>query len=102
VAGRRQEGGVRGQLRRGDAAVVDTPDPEFLKRLEDAVERLPRRTREIFLAHRVHDLSYSEIASRTGLSVRQVKRHMTKAILGIDRDLHEPPLRWWQRLFGLW
>jgi hypothetical protein len=30
--------------------------------------------REIFIAHRVHDMSYGEIAERTGLTVRQVER----------------------------
>jgi RNA polymerase sigma-70 factor (ECF subfamily) len=83
-------------------AVPDPVDPELLQRMEQAILTLPRRTRDIFIAHRVHDLSYDEIAARTGLSVRQVQRHMAKAILGIDHALEGPPRRWWERLLGIW
>jgi hypothetical protein len=44
------------------------PDPVTLKRLERAVRKLPRLQREIFLALRLDDLSYDEIAERTGLT----------------------------------
>jgi RNA polymerase sigma-70 factor (ECF subfamily) len=60
---------------------------------------LPKLQREIFAAHRVHDLSYEEIGRRTGLSVRQVERHMAKAIYKIALQMEGYPLRWWQRLF---
>lgn len=76
-------------------------DPEFLERLNQAIATLPRRDREIFLAHRVDGLSYQEIASRTGLSVRRVERHIARALYGIDRSLEGQPLRWWQRLLRL-
>jgi RNA polymerase sigma-70 factor (ECF subfamily) len=77
------------------------PDPELLKKLERAMLKLPRPTREIFLAHRLDDMSYQEIADRTGLSVREVERHMARAICAIDRSLNGPPVRWWERWFGL-
>jgi len=51
-------------------------DAELLRRLEDAVASMPRKQREIFLAHRLDDMSYAEIARRTGLSVKQVERQM--------------------------
>lgn len=73
-------------------------DPELLKKLERAMLKLPRSTREIFLAHRLHDMSYREIADRTGLKVRQVERHMAKAIYRLCRELDDEPLRWWERL----
>jgi len=81
--------------------VADEPDPELLKRLEKAVKRLPRTTREIFLAHRLDDMSYQEMADRTGLSVRHVERHMARAIYRLCKDLDREPLRWWERLLGL-
>lgn len=77
----------------------DTPDPELLRRIERAMLNLPKLQREIFAAHRVHDLSYEEIGRRTGLSVRQVERHMAKAIYKIALQMEGYPLRWWQRLF---
>ena len=48
---------------------------------------LKPKTRAIFLAHRVHGLSYAEIANRTGLSVKGVEKQMSKAIAHLDRML---------------
>jgi len=75
------------------------PDPvpqELIDRLNAIARRMPRLTREIFLAHRLDDLSYEEIARRTGLSVQEVERHIARAILFLDRGLHEPPRPWWK------
>ena len=60
------------QRRRSD----ETP----LQRIERALWRLDRTTREIFLAHRLDDMSYTEIAERTGLSVPEVEHRMAKAM----------------------
>ncbi len=56
-----------------------------LRRLEDALFRLKPRTREIFLAHRIDGFSYAEIAARTGLSIKTVEMHMTRAIAFLDQ-----------------
>jgi RNA polymerase sigma factor (sigma-70 family) len=72
-------------------------DAEIRRRLERAMTRVPRTTREVFLAHRLDDMSYREIAERTGLSMREVERHMMRAIVAMDRSLNGPPLRWWER-----
>jgi RNA polymerase sigma factor (sigma-70 family) len=66
-------------------AVLESRD--MLRRLEHAVGKLKPKTREIFLAHRIHGLSYAEIAQRTGLSVKGVEKQMSKAIAKIDRLL---------------
>jgi RNA polymerase sigma-70 factor (ECF subfamily) len=55
--------------------------------------------REIFLAHRVHDLPYDEIARRTGLTLRQVERHMAKAIYKLGKQMDGRKLSWWERWF---
>ena len=81
--------------------MADNPDPELLKKMERAMLKLPRSTREIFLAHRLDNMSYQEIADRTGLSVRQVERHMAKAICQLCRELDDELRRWWQRLLSL-
>jgi RNA polymerase sigma-70 factor (ECF subfamily) len=82
--------------------VTDDPtaDPELLKRLEKAVSRLPHTTRAIFIARRLDDISYEEIAERTGLSVRQVERHMARAIYRLSREIEDGASRWWERLLG--
>lgn len=58
---------------------------DMLQRLEEALQRLKPRTREIFLAHRIDGYSYIEIAAITGLSVKGVEKHMSRAIAFIDR-----------------
>jgi RNA polymerase sigma-70 factor (ECF subfamily) len=60
---------------------------DTLRRLEHAVSRMKPKTREIFLAHRIHGFTYQEIAERTGLSVKGVEKQMSKAIANIDRLL---------------
>jgi RNA polymerase sigma-70 factor (ECF subfamily) len=77
----------------------DKPDPQLVRRLEDAVSAMPRKQREIFLAHRLDEMSYAEIASHTGLSVRQVERQMAKAIYKLCKQMDGEPLSWWERWF---
>lgn len=60
---------------------------DLLNRLQGALMRLNPKTREIFLAHRVDGVSYSDIAKRMGLSVKGVEWHMTKAIARLDHVL---------------
>lgn len=84
----------------------EAPDPDELARLERAVLSLPRTTREVFLAHRLDDQSYAKIADVTGLSVKQVRRHMTEALhrLGrfMDGDERTAGQRWWQSYLQRW
>lgn len=54
---------------------------EIVERLEAGLRRMPKLRREIFLALRLDDLSYEEIAERTGLSVKQVERHVARSML---------------------
>lgn len=77
----------------------DEHDPDLLRRLEAAVAAMPRKQRAIFLAHRLDDLSYAEIAERTGLSVRQVERQMASAIYKLCKQMDGEPLSWWERWF---
>lgn len=74
-------------------------DPHFIRRIEDAARNLPKLQREIFLAHRLDDLSYEQIARRTGLSVRQVERHLAEALRKIAKQIDGERLSWWERRF---
>ena len=60
---------------------------DTLRRLEEAIGKLKPKTREIFLAHRIHGFTYAEIADQTGLSIKGVEKQMSKAIAKIDRLL---------------
>lgn len=83
---------------------TETPDPETLARMERALLALPRITREVFLANRLDHYSYAKIADITGLSVRQVKRQMVKALMQLGRyhrgDERTAWQRFWQSLFA--
>lgn len=67
-------------------------------RFESALMKLPRFTCEVFLAHRLEDLSYSEIASRTGVTEQRVEREIAHAICGLARALDSRPSGrgWWK------
>jgi RNA polymerase sigma-70 factor (ECF subfamily) len=73
-----------GEADRNDPA-VQLEQRDELRRLEAALQRLKPKTREIFLAKRLDGMTYAQIADRTGLSVRGVEKHMTKAIAALDR-----------------
>ena len=77
----------------------DSHEPALIARLEDAVLRLPRIQRDIFLAVRLDALSYAEIAERTGLSTGQVERLFAKALGNFSRNLDDPARHCWRRWF---
>jgi RNA polymerase sigma factor (sigma-70 family) len=54
---------------------------ERLARVTVGLERLPERTREIFLAHRLDGRTYTDIARELGVSINAVEKHVTKATL---------------------
>lgn len=45
-----------------------------------AVEELPPRCRQVFLLHRVHELSTEEIAARLGIGERMARRYLARAL----------------------
>jgi RNA polymerase sigma factor (sigma-70 family) len=64
------------------------PDEELelqqrLNNAEAALNELSPRTREIFLMHRVEGYGCSEIASRFGISVSAVEKHIARAVLAL-------------------
>ncbi|MBO9623969.1 MAG: RNA polymerase sigma factor [Sphingomonas sp.] len=71
----------------GADLVAATEARDELNRLQNALMRLRPKTRAIFLAHRLDGQSYADIAKRTGLSIKGVEWHMTKAIAHLDRAL---------------
>lgn len=48
--------------------------------LRAAVEELPPRCRQVFLLHRVHELSTEEIAKRVGIGERMARRYLARAL----------------------
>jgi RNA polymerase sigma-70 factor (ECF subfamily) len=54
---------------------------ERLARVREALSRLPERTRDAFLMHRVSGMSYAQIAAHFGVSVSAIEKHIAKATL---------------------
>lgn len=52
-----------------------------LQRLKEGLEALSPRTREIMLLHRIEGLSHAQIATRLGVTVSAVEKHIAKAAL---------------------
>jgi RNA polymerase sigma-70 factor (ECF subfamily) len=68
----------------------DTPPPdrtiiarEELRRLQIALERLPRRCRQAVWMKKVDGLSRSEIAQRMGIAEKTVKRHLADGMCAL-------------------
>lgn len=77
-----------------EACELSTGDPharlearDMLRRVDAALERLPERTREIFMAHRFEDLSYPQIAERMAVSIKTVEKHISLALKELHRSL---------------
>jgi len=63
----------------------DTPEKlaemeEYGKKLEQVISILPEGGREVFLMNRLEDMTYTEIASRLGLSVKAIEKRMSKVL----------------------
>lgn len=56
-----------------------------IRRVEWAIARLPKRTREVFLMHRFDDLRYDRIAHRLGISEKAVQREMVRTLRAIRK-----------------
>ncbi|NIJ38531.1 RNA polymerase sigma-70 factor (ECF subfamily) [Sphingopyxis panaciterrae] len=66
----------------------EAPDPE-IARIEWAIARLPKRTRDVFLMHRFDDLPYDRIAHRLGISEKAVEREIVRALCAIRKAREE-------------
>jgi DNA-directed RNA polymerase specialized sigma24 family protein len=77
----------------------DFTEAEIIERLEAGLQRMPKLRHEFFLAIRQDDLSYAEIAKRTGLSAKQVERHFARSIVALLEAFDgRPPVPWWKRV----
>ena len=43
--------------------------------LAQAIERLPLRCKQVFIMHKIHDMSQAEVAQQLGISIKMVERH---------------------------
>jgi RNA polymerase sigma-70 factor, ECF subfamily len=60
---------------------------ELSAAVDRAIQQLPERSREAYLLHRQHGMSYAEIAEVMGVSVRTVENHIARALRGLREAL---------------
>lgn len=78
------------------SARMSREDRLRLWRAERAVDRMEEMDRKVFLAIRVEELSYSEIADRFGIGIADVEWHFAGSlrVLMVAMDEKDP---WWWR-----
>ncbi|MFF4935308.1 SigE family RNA polymerase sigma factor [Streptomyces griseofuscus] len=75
----------------GQPAHVSAPGPETMA-LADALQRLPRRQREVLVLYYVCDLSVDQVAAEAGIAAGTVKSHLFRGRSALARlwdDSHE-------------
>ncbi|WP_343701353.1 RNA polymerase sigma-70 factor [Chitinophaga sp.] len=60
---------------------------EITAAAREALALLPEKTRQIFLLNREEGLTYQQIAKHTGLSVKAVEYHISKALRALSRSM---------------
>lgn len=75
----------------GEGLVDLAADPERsligaqrLQRVMAAIDSMPAKRREVFLLHRVEEMTYPQIARRVGVSIKTVEKHMHLAMLQLS------------------
>jgi RNA polymerase sigma factor (sigma-70 family) len=54
---------------------------ERLRRVQAGLDKLPPRTRQVFVMHRVQGMKLREISASLGISQSAVEKHVAKAVL---------------------
>ncbi|MGC4252321.1 MAG: sigma-70 family RNA polymerase sigma factor [Sphingobium sp.] len=63
---------------------------ERLALVTEAITHMPERTRNIFLMHRLDEMTYREIAAAIGISVSAVEKHIARAVMTLMTLRDEP------------
>lgn len=79
-----------------EESVIFTPDNEerlnyqlLLEKVEQLIEQLPPRQKDILIKRRKEGLAVKEIASQLGISPKTVENHLTEALKTIRKQLGE-------------
>jgi RNA polymerase sigma-70 factor (ECF subfamily) len=60
---------------------------ELTNKLEEIIQKLPQRQKQIYLLHKVKGLKYSEIAEQLKISANTIENHMSRALKTIRAKL---------------
>jgi len=74
---------------------LNSESPDFLlemndfdRRLQASLSGLDERYRSVFLMNRIDDMTYSQIATNLGLSVKAIEKRMSKALAFLKESLN--------------
>lgn len=70
-----------------DPVNVELEYNELTSKLDEIINTLPQRQKEVYLLHRLETLKYSDIAERLHISVNTVENHMSRALKTIRKKL---------------
>ncbi len=60
---------------------------ERLKRALAIIDSLPDRRREVFLMHRINEMTHLQISRRLGISTKTVEKHISLAMVQLSREI---------------
>jgi RNA polymerase sigma factor (sigma-70 family) len=80
-----------------DLQIMDlspTPDEvlaaeECLSQIQALLRSLSQRTRDIFFMHRLHGMSYAQIADHFDISISAIEKHIATAMAALGPHMHE-------------
>lgn len=72
-----------------DHSSFDLPEFELMQKIEESIEALPPKRREIFKMSREQGLKYHEIAEQLGVSVKTVETHLGLALKSLRDSLKQ-------------
>jgi len=82
-----QVGALPGVLSPADDEASDVQTRELREAVDAAIASLPPRRREIFLLHRLHGLTYAEIAAALDITPKTVENHIGLALKDLRNSL---------------
>lgn len=82
-----QQGALPGVSAPTDGGASDIHARELERAIDEAISNLPPRRREIFLLHRLHGLTYAEIAAALEIAPKTVENHLGLALKDLRTSL---------------
>jgi RNA polymerase sigma-70 factor (ECF subfamily) len=69
-----------GEEETAESADHDLQQKEFKEKLQRVLDKIPEKSRAVFLMNRMEGLKYGEIAERLDLSVKAIEKRMHQAL----------------------
>lgn len=64
-------------------------EKELKTKIEETIQRLPERCREVFILSRLNGLKNREIAERLNINIKNVERHLSRAMQSFRENFKE-------------